>query len=82
MTGPEAQKLLQETARQLGEHFDSVQIMGAWDEGGFSYCSKAGVGSWYARQGMAHEFINADIAHEQAYQISQRLNPPEEGPPE
>jgi hypothetical protein len=77
MTGPEAEERLAAAAAALGEHFDAVQILGSWTDAGHTLCSKKGVGNWYARQGMAHEFINEDVALEQAVAIARRLNPPE-----
>lgn len=76
MTQSEAEKLLDDAVARLGEHFDSVQILASWNEGGLTLCSKRGAGNWYARQGMAHEFINADQAQETAHQIAQVLKPP------
>lgn len=75
MTGAEAENLLQTYAAQLGEHFEAVQIMVSWNDEGLSKCVKRGCGNWYARQGMAHEFINADIAQENATQIADKLAP-------
>lgn len=76
MNPKEAEKMLEVQAAELGEYFDSVQIMVTWTEQGLTYCAKRGVGDWYARQGMAHEFINADIAQENARQLSNKINPP------
>lgn len=78
MSAEEYEKIIEEFAVKLGEHFDAVQILVSWTEEGRTKCSKAGTGNWYARQGMAHEFINSDIAQDTAYQIAQRLNPPED----
>lgn len=78
MSGEEAEKLLEEAAAKLGEHFDAVQILASWNEEGLSKCSKRGAGNWYARQGMAHEFINADIAQEHAREIAEQLEPPDD----
>lgn len=64
-------------AAEIGEHFDSVQIMAEVTIDGATTALYNGRGSWYARQGMAHEFIEKDIAQEHAYQIAGRLNPPE-----
>lgn len=80
MTTEAAERMLEQCAHALGEHFGAVQIMATWDEAGITKCSYRGVGNWYARQGMAHEFINADIAQESAKQIAEQLKePPEEG---
>ena len=72
--------ICEEFAAKLGEHFDAVQILASWNDGGLSYCIKRGSGNWYARQGMAHEFINADMAQEQARQIAEAMpSPPDDG---
>lgn len=73
-----AGKLLEDTAAKLGEHFDAVQIMATKNEEGHTLCVKRGSGNWYARQGMAHEFINEDIAQESARQIADQLKEPPE----
>lgn len=73
-----AQEIVDRAVNQLGEHFSSVQIMVSFNEEGLTKCIKRGSGDWYARQGMAHEFINADIAQENAAQLAEKINPPEE----
>jgi hypothetical protein len=79
MTTPELEKLIEETAAKLGEHFDAVQILVTFpaDGGGTAMVSR-GTGNWYARQGMAQEFIGRDRAREQAFEIAERLKPGEE----
>lgn len=77
MSEEQNEQLLRECAERLGEHFDAVQILVSWNEEGLSKMRKMGAGNWYARQGMAHEFINADIAQENAHQIAEKLSPPD-----
>lgn len=79
MNGEEAHALVDRVVEQLSEHFDAVQIMVSWNEQSQTRAVKAGSGNWYARQGMAHEFINADIAQEQAWQLGAVLEPEVEG---
>jgi len=79
MTHEEAENIAEKAAAELGEHFDAVQILITWNEEGRSICVKRGAGNWYARQGMAHEFINSDIAQDAAIQIAEKLNPPDKG---
>ena len=71
--------MLQEAVMKLGEHFDAVQILGSWMNGGHTRCAKRGSGNFYARQGMAREFIEINLAEDQAAAIAERLNPPDEG---
>lgn len=79
MTHEELIALIEEAAAKLGEHCNSVQILVTVSENGGTSGIKRGVGDWYARQGMAHEFINMDIASDTASQIAEKLNPPDEG---
>lgn len=57
----------------LGEHYDHVQIMVTFSDSRGTAVNYRGIGNWYARQGMAHEFINNDIAQDNATQIAQKL---------
>jgi hypothetical protein len=78
MTREEMEEFVERTTDQLGEHFDAVQILvsGPASEGGTFRISR-GSGNWYARQGMAHEFIAMDRAQEQANEIARQLKPDE-----
>lgn len=73
MSADEAEKILEAAATRLGEHFDAVQILASWNENGTSSMCGSGCGNWYARQGMAYEFINSDIAQVAARQIAEKL---------
>lgn len=66
MTDREIEEYVEKKAVELGDHFDSVQIMVSWNEEGVSRCLKRGNGNWYARQGMSHEFITESQAQIQA----------------
>ena len=77
MSHRELESLAENFVAKLGEHCDAVQIMLSWNENGQTYCLKRGCGNWYARQGMAHEFINEDIAADTARQIASSINPPD-----
>lgn len=68
-----ATEILDEHARAIGEHYENVQIMVTWNEDGITKSCMRGVGNWHARQGLAHEFINMDIAQENAKQIASEL---------
>jgi hypothetical protein len=70
MTDEEHERLLEDCASMLGEHFDAVQILACVTVGGLTKCVKRGTGNWYARQGMAHEFIEMEKAQEIAVQIN------------
>lgn len=79
MTNAEAEKLVNETANRLSEHFGAVQILVSWMDGGHTKGYKFGAGDWYARQGLAHEFITEDIAMDTARKLASELNKPDEG---
>lgn len=79
MTEQQITDLLEKHASELGEHFDAVQILATWHEGGLTYSRAYGSGNWYARQGMASAFINRDIADEQAKMIGKAIQPPDDG---
>jgi hypothetical protein len=68
---------LRRITAELGEHFDAVQILVSWNEEGNSELLTFGCGNWYARQGMAHDFITRDQAQTQAAELAEQLpNPP------
>lgn len=78
MTDEEVEALLSQFAGKLGELFDHVQIMVTWNEDGFTKAWYKGRGNWYARQGMAHEFIKQNEAQTQAKEIADHMNPPDD----
>lgn len=77
MTDEERTRIAEIAAAQLGEHFDAVQILVSWNEEATTRCLKRGCGNWYARQGMAHEFVNAELAEEYAQRVRDVLPEPE-----
>ena len=56
--------LLNEVLRELSEHFTSIQILATFDEEEeeISHFVTRGKGNWYARCGMAREFLSRDQA--------------------
>lgn len=76
MTPEEAERLLEETAARISEHFDAVQILATWSEGGLSHCVKRGTGNWYARIGMARELLMCDQANTAAHELKEVLPKP------
>ncbi len=73
MTPQEADALLSHVARQLGEHFDAVQILATWNEQATTRFAHIGVGNFYARTGMAHEFLDIDQSRNRAAEIQSIL---------
>lgn len=75
MTADDAEEMMEEAAAKLGEHFSSVQILASLPvDGGGTSGFKVGVGDWFARQGLAHAFIQEDVASDNARHIARQLN--------
>ena len=69
-TSEEKQAYVEKISAQLYEHFDAVQILVSWNEESRCDMITSGSGNWYARQGMAHDFIQRDIAQNNASELS------------
>lgn len=66
-------EMVDDMAIKLGEHFDAVQILASvCDHKGTSSVSR-GSGNWFARQGMAHEFIAQDMAETTGKGVAREL---------
>jgi hypothetical protein len=74
MSNEERKRLVEQFGEQLGEHFDAVQILVSFNEDAETTLIKHGAGNWYARQGIAHAFINSDVAQDAAEQLARRLD--------
>ena len=81
MTDEEKMAFVERVGRELCEHFDHVQILTSWSEGGLTKVQTFGCGNWYARIGMAREFIVNDDARTAAREIhsADKPDPPEDG---
>jgi hypothetical protein len=63
--------------RELGEHFDSVQILGTYvQDDGCTARVSMGIGNWYARQGVAREFLEMDAAVTTAHELGKVIQRP------
>ncbi|XHR29895.1 MAG: hypothetical protein ACFUZC_04940 [Chthoniobacteraceae bacterium] len=63
MTPEEKQRFLYRELEKIGEHFDSVQILASepvYEPGGGTRPYYCGTGNWYARVGLAREFLTRD----------------------
>ncbi len=63
----------------LMEHYDSVQILCSNARGMGTESMFLGGGNWYARQGMAHEFISQNHAHTEANEIARAIKEEDDG---
>ena len=76
MTREQQFSMIQDAVAKLREHFETVQILVSFveDDGGSGTVDMfCGSGNWYARQGMAREFITRDQAMVSAVEISDAL---------
>lgn len=80
MTSDERLEILKRHTAELAEIYDSVQVLASWlAPDGRTLSQKQGSGDWYARKGLAHEFIEENIAEDTATQIARKLEPPDDG---
>lgn len=66
---------IKECLAKLGEFYDHIQILATNEEEGKTGRCFSGSGNWFARLGMAHEFINEDMVNENAKKIGQAIHP-------
>lgn len=59
----------------LSEFFDSVQIFVSNSTDNGTENVFLGTGNWFARQGMAHDFINKDRAQTEAHELAGVMRP-------
>ena len=63
---------------KLGEHFDAIQILGTYmADDGTTHRVTRGKGNWYARQGVAREFLEMDEAQTMAYELAKLIPRPD-----
>ncbi len=81
MTPSEMENIVISHVHALMEHFEAVQILASITTQNGTEFVNLGAGNWFARQGMAHDFIGRDSAHTSAHEIAKALpkQPPEEG---
>jgi len=75
------EQLVIQHVNALMEHFDCVQILVSSSIPDGTSNVFIGGGNWFARQGMAHEFIRKDKAQTDAREISLAIQstPPDDG---
>jgi len=76
MTAEQTKEELQQILVQATELMPDahIQVMATYNTNGNSVSIYQGVGNWYARQGLAHEFINQDMAQVNAVQLAEQLH--------
>lgn len=81
MSTDEIRKLMRKCATEISEQTGhSVQIMSCFTENGMITPLYEGVGSWYERRGLSHDFIESDQARTTAHELGEVINqePPDE----
>lgn len=80
MSSEDAIKIVDKAVDDLREFFPHVQILVTWENDDDSRETMdlfRGKGNWYARAGMAREFLNRDEGQVTAKEIADRLDPPD-----
>lgn len=70
MNPQKAKEMISAHAAQLSEHFDAVQILVSYPWEGGTQPLYSGNGNWFARQGMARDFIELEQAEQIAREIT------------
>lgn len=80
MTEEEADRIVEKAVNELREFFPDVQVLVSWvdDDAHETREIFQGRGNWYARAGMANEFLNRDKGQTAAKEIADRLNQDED----
>lgn len=65
--------IVDSAVNKLAEHFDVVLVMVSSSEGGDTFKICRGRGNWYARSGMAHDFLDKVKDEEAAIEIAKQL---------
>jgi hypothetical protein len=69
--------LVRQHVNALMEHFEAVQILVSITDAEGTHNVHLGGGNWFARQGMAHQFIRHDQAQTNAHAIAKAMPRPE-----
>lgn len=82
MTEEDAIKIVDKAVNDLREFFPHVQILATWEDeedgSGNTYDIFRGKGNWYARAGMASEFLNRDSGQTFSKEIAEQIKPPDD----
>lgn len=74
MSKEELKEILDRHAKELGEHFDAVQILVSWEnDRKATETLWSGYGNWWARIGMCRAFLKMEDNSDSAYRISQAM---------
>jgi hypothetical protein len=70
----EKERLVECALNTLREHCDAVVILVSWTDADGTALVSRGCGNYYARVGMAKEFIDRDLASTSAHEIKEALD--------
>lgn len=77
MTDDQAIEIVDKAIAELREFFPDVQILCSWTDDEHEGCTFdvfRGKGNWYARTGMAREFLTRDSGQTEAHEIAKSLS--------
>ena len=66
MTNEQASKFVDKALLELGDQFEAVQILVSWPDQAGTKNIYAGCGNWFARRGMAEDFLTIEEARDMA----------------
>lgn len=66
--------LVTKTAQNLGEHFSAVVILVSYHDSDGTSCFSRGTGDWFARQGLAHDYIIQEVAEATGKGVAREMN--------
>lgn len=80
MTDEETFDMIDKHVDELREHFPHVQILVSWEDDTTKNTHDVfrGKGNWYARVGMAREFLTRDKEHTAAHELGKVIKPDED----
>ena len=78
MNRTEANKILEDAAAKVGEHFDAVVVIGSWKTEGeqTTEFSSRGSGNHFARQGMCKAYLQYDLCDEIGGAVASKMPQP------
>jgi len=75
MTPEQVMEMLDKHCNVLSEHCDSVQILASWlNPDGTTSSVSRGSGNWFARRGMASDFISRSQADDIGKSVAENIS--------
>lgn len=78
MTNDERKLEIERCLHRIMEVADCVQVLASYTDSEGTHSCFVGAGNWFARTGMARDFLERDSSHTSANEIKPFLQPPPE----